>query len=251
MFNADGKRLLEEKHTGTFQEQLRSLTAEKLHVELQAEIDKLAAIGKQLDEAFINGQVVQSKTLQNCLRLLKAYTDKIAEFQAKVDAHEEGFHLMTRNFFTDVNRLVINVPMQAPHRRAFVMPHEQDSRKKRKMPGPRKPEDKKNRRLRALKPQKVGGGGAGAKQPRKKRVPRIPRWQDQPYRQPVDTVPVKLERFDEDPTQSFVMPELFQFAEPPPPTQVVKVETAPPPQPDHDPTERFAFTIPDDFVKFE
>jgi len=216
MFNAEGKRLLQEKHTGTVEEQLRSLTSERLLAEIKVEQDKLGECIRLLKEAIEaspgctyclrNREVAPppvSKTYQSCLKLLKAYTDKLKDLQAKVDAHEEGIHLMTRNLLTDVNRLVINVPVQAQHRRTFTMPHEQDSRKKRKMPGPRKPEDKKGRRLRTLKPQKV----TAPRQARKKKTKQLParppspilsaaeaappRWQEEPYRQP--TVAVKLE----------------------------------------------------------
>jgi|WetSurMetagenome_2_1015567.scaffolds.fasta_scaffold00112_21 hypothetical protein len=63
------------------------------------------------------------------------------------------------------------------------MPHEQDSRKKRKTPGPRRPEDKKGKRGRSMKVQKVAGS---AKQPRKKKKALAPsRWQQE--------VPVKRE----------------------------------------------------------
>jgi hypothetical protein len=212
MFTADGKRLLQEKHTGTVEEQLRSLTAETVLTELKVEQDKLGECIRLLTEGLKDNDrctyclrtrdvpppVPLSKTYQHCLKLLKAYVDKNNEMQAKVTAHEDGFHLMTRNFFTDVNRLVINVPIQAQHKRAFIMPHEQDSRKKRKMPGPRRPEDKKGRRMRALKPQKVA-----AKQTRKKKPVLKPRWQDEPYRQPVV---VKLEVPNVDPTRAFALP---------------------------------------------
>jgi len=168
-----------------------------------------------------------SKTYQSCLKLLKAYTDKLKDLQAKVDAHEEGIHLMTRNLLTDVNRLVINVPVQAQHRRTLIMPHEQDSRKKRKMPGPRKPEDKKGRRLRTLKPQKV----TAPRQARKKKTKQLParpsspppssavpplRWQEEPYRLPM--VPVKLEpaAVTFNPTQMFaaIPTEIFDDDDP-------------------------------------
>jgi hypothetical protein len=226
MFTADGKRVLQEKHTGTVEEQLRSLTGETRLAELKVEQDKLGECIRLLQALVKDGICSVSKTLQSCLRLLKAYSEKIKDLSDKVVAHEDGFHLMTRNFFTDVNRLTINVPVQAQHRKAFTMPHEQDSRKKRKMPGPRRPEDRKGKRQRALKPQKVAG-----KQARKKKKPQLfirqqqqqqqraeptVRWQDQLYRQPMESdseghprarerpVPVKIEI--PDPTRGFVVP---------------------------------------------
>jgi hypothetical protein len=206
MFNAEGKRLLREKDTGPIEEQLRSLTAVNLDAELKVELDKLQECIRLLTENAKNGGLTGSKQFQHCLKLLKAYVDKNNEMQAKVTAHEEGFHLMTRNFFTDVNRLVINVPVQAQHKRTLVMPHEQDSRKKRKMPGPRKPEDKRGKRMRALKPQKVA-----AKQTRKKKPVLKTRWQEEPYRQPQEQehpVRVKLERVNLDPTRAFTVPSV-------------------------------------------
>ena len=210
MFNAEGKRLLQEKHTGTVEEQLRSLTAEKLSAEIKVEVDKLNECIRLLGESIHgDGSCPISKTHQNCLKLLKAYTETVKGLQAKVDSLEEGIHLMTRNLMTDVNRLVINVPLQAQHKRTFIMPHEQDSRKKRKMPGPRKPEDKKGRRLRTLKPQKV----AAPKQARRKKKQQfLPRWQDEAYRQPEadvvaapppSLVPVKIEPPAFDPSRLF------------------------------------------------
>lgn len=228
MFNAEGKRLLNEKHTGPVVEQLRSLTSVELVKEIKADQDKLDEILRllRLIEAG-DSTISTSKTLQNCLKLLKAYTENLDAKQAKVDSLEEGIHLMTRNLMTDVNRLVINVPVQAQHRRTLIMPHEQDSRKKRKMPGPRKPEDKKGRRLRTLKPQKV----AAPKQPRKKKKQTLPRWQEQPYRAPeadfvaslpppMAVVPVKIEQPAFDPSRLFGAP----MRVPGPPRDNVKEE---------------------------
>jgi hypothetical protein len=213
MFNADGKRLLKEKDTGTFTEQLRSLHGDTLKAEHQEELDKLAAINNKLDALKEDRNLVASKTLQQILKLLKAYTERIKQMDDKVDTLEEGFQLMTRNFFTDANRLIINVPVKAQHTRAFVMPHEQDSRKKRKMPGPRRPEDKKKRRMRALKPQKIA-----AKQTRRKKVVKS-RWPGAPEPNTTDTdtgqgqilVPVKLEVPNVDPTRAFAaLPRLLE-----------------------------------------
>jgi hypothetical protein len=108
---------------------------------------------------------------------------------------------MTRNLFTDANRLLINVPVKAQHTRAFLMPHEQDSRKKRKMPGPRRPEDKKGRRMKALKPQKMGA----AKPTRRKKVckPRWPTTETDASATEQILVPVKLEVPNVDPTRAF------------------------------------------------
>ncbi len=97
-----------------------------------------------------------SGTERHCLALLKGYQTKLDELRVKVLELGNGFELMTSNFFTDVNRLVINVPLQAPARRTPIMPHEQDAtRKKRKTAAPRPPGEKKGRKKRLLKPQKV------------------------------------------------------------------------------------------------
>ena len=93
MFNAEGKRLLQEKHTGTVEEQLRSLTSERISAEIKVEQDKLGECIRLLRESIAgDGSVPISKTHQNCLKLLKVGFLVGFPFSALIHHRFRGLH---------------------------------------------------------------------------------------------------------------------------------------------------------------